>query len=85
VSRAAGALTPFRIDVAPEVLEDLARRLEHARLPGAPVDAGWEYGIEPDYLRRLLEHWRHGYDWRAAEARLNRLPQFIARVGVACT
>ena len=81
MSRAAGALTPFRIDVAPEVLEDLARRLEHARLPGAPVDAGWEYGIEPDYLRRLLEHWRHGYDWRAAEARLNRRPQFIACVG----
>ena len=81
MSGAPGALTPFRIDVPPHVLEDLARRLEHARLPGAPAEAGWEYGIEPGYLERLLARWRDGYDWRAAEARLNRLPQFMARVG----
>ena len=81
MSGEAGALTPFRIDVAAEVLEDLARRLEHARLPVAPADGGWDYGTEPAYLERLRARWRRGYDWRAAEARLNRLPQFIARVG----
>jgi microsomal epoxide hydrolase len=81
VSGPAAGLTPFRIEVAQEVLDDLSARLARARLPGAPVNAGWDYGIEPGYLGRLLAHWRTGYDWRAAEARLNRLPQFIARVG----
>jgi hypothetical protein len=32
------------------------------------VDAGWDYGIEPGYLQRLVDHWRTDYDWRAVEA-----------------
>ena len=27
------------------------------------------------YLKELAEYWRISYDWRAAEARLNRFPQ----------
>jgi epoxide hydrolase len=27
------------------------------------------------YTRELCEYWRTGYDWRAAEARLNGFPQ----------
>ena len=49
-------LVPFRIDVPASVLEDLAQRLARARWPGAPADAGWDYGIEPGYFRRLVEH-----------------------------
>ena len=75
------AIEPFRIDVPQAVLDDLGERLGRARLPGAPADAGWTYGTSPDYLERLLDHWRREYDWRSVEARLNRLPQFVASVG----
>ena len=51
-------LVPFRIEVPSRVLEDLAERLARVRLPGAPVDAGWDYGIEPGYLLRLVDYWR---------------------------
>jgi pimeloyl-ACP methyl ester carboxylesterase len=81
VTVAPAALTPFRIEVPAAVLQDLAERLARTRLPGAPVGAGWEYGIEPGYLRRLIDYWRTEYDWRAVEARLNRLPHFMASVG----
>jgi pimeloyl-ACP methyl ester carboxylesterase len=29
----------------------------------------------------VLAHWSNGFDWRAHEARLNRLPQYRARIG----
>ena len=74
-------LEPFTLDVPVDALEDLARRLEQARLPGEPANAAWDYGTSLPYLRRLLDYWRTEYDWRAVEARLNRLPQFVARVG----
>ena len=77
------ALEPFRIDVAQAVLDDLTERLARARLPSEPANAAWDYGIDPAYLRRLLRYWREEYDWRAVEARLNRLPQFMASVGDA--
>ena len=74
-------LEPFTIDVPQPILDDLAERLGRARLPSGPANAAWEYGVDLAYLRRLLDYWRTAYDWRAVEARLNRLPQYIASVG----
>jgi len=31
-------------------------------------------------MRELIAYWRDGFDWRAAEARLNAFPQFKTRV-----
>ena len=73
-------LRPFRVAIPDEALEDLRARLDRTRLPGDVQDAGWSYGTDLAFLRDLIEHWRHRYDWRAAEAALNRMPQFTARV-----
>jgi len=74
-------LEPFTIDVPDAVLADLRERLRRTRLPGEPVDAAWDYGANPGFVRRLLRYWLEEYDWRAVEARLNRLPMRMAAVG----
>lgn len=78
----AAAPQPFTISVPDDVLVDLRERLARTRLPNpAPEPAdGWEYGTNLAYLRELLDYWQNGFDWRAAEARLNELPQFTAEV-----
>jgi hypothetical protein len=43
-----------------------------------PTAPGWEAGVDPDYLRSLVEYWADEFDWRAAEARLNDYPQYLA-------
>jgi microsomal epoxide hydrolase len=45
--------------------------------PGGP----WAYGASADYMRALIAYWRDGFDWRKAEAGLNRFPQFKMQVG----
>lgn len=72
--------TPYRIAVADDVLTDLHERLSRTRLPGNLPGAPWSRGVDLDTLRTLLEYWRDRYDWRAAEARLNTLPQFTSTV-----
>ena len=42
--------------------------------------ASWEYGANCAYMREICRHWQEVFDWRAWEARLNRYPQFLARV-----
>lgn len=74
------SITPFRIDIPQDDLDDLARRLESARWPDELPDAGWDYGVAAGFLRELAEHWRTRYDWRAHERRLNALPQFSTEV-----
>ncbi|WP_426502246.1 epoxide hydrolase family protein [Dactylosporangium sp. McL0621] len=69
----------FRIDVPQTQLDDLHRRLADTRWPAQP-DTGWERGVPLTYLRELAEYWRTGFDWRAAEARLNSYEQYVTEI-----
>lgn len=73
-------VSPFRVEVSDDVLADLRDRLRRTRFV-TPSDATpWAAGTDPSYLRSLVGHWADGFDWRAAEDRLNRLPHFRADV-----
>jgi epoxide hydrolase len=74
------AIVPFRIDVPQADLDDLRGRLSHTRWPDELPDAGWDYGVPLEYLKGLAEYWRTSYDWRAQEAKLNELPQFMTTI-----
>src|SRR4051812_24413081 len=85
-------IRPYRIEIPAADLDDLQDRLERTILaepapavstpsgqppPGGPArPVEWEHGVPTDYVRRLVEYWRTGYDWRAWEAKLNDIPQF---------
>jgi len=73
-------IDPFRIDVEDSLLEDLRDRLARTRFPDQIDGTGWEYGVPIDYLRELVEYWRHDYDWRAQEALLNSFGHFRTRI-----
>ena len=67
---------PFTLRVGDEDLADLAQRLARTRFPDQAPGEPWAYGTDLDYMRGLVAYWRDGFDWRAAEARLNAFPQF---------
>src|SRR5579875_1446995 len=69
-------IIPFRIDIPEDQLEDLRERLRRTRWPEPETVAGWSQGTPLAYARSLCRYWLEDYDWRAAEARLNRFPQF---------
>jgi pimeloyl-ACP methyl ester carboxylesterase len=69
-------LLAFRIEIEEAELRDLRKRLERTRWPEAETVDDWSQGVPLAYLRDLCGYWVDGYDWRAAEARLNALPQF---------
>ncbi|MEI9850781.1 MAG: alpha/beta fold hydrolase [Sphingomonas sp.] len=72
---------PFRIAIPDAVLDDLRRRLARVRWPDEVAGSGWTLGADLGYMQGLIAYWRDDYDWRAQEARLNRLAQFRAPVG----
>jgi epoxide hydrolase len=73
-------IQPFRIQVPQADLDDLHERLGRVRWPDELPGTDWSYGVSVDYIRKLADHWRHGYDWREWEARLNEYPQFTTTV-----
>lgn len=76
----ADGIRPFRLTVPQADLDDLHDRLDRTRWPDELPGAGWDYGVPVGYLRELVRYWRHTYDWRAAEARLNEWPQFMTTI-----
>jgi pimeloyl-ACP methyl ester carboxylesterase len=73
-------MQPFQVDIPQSALDDLARRLAAVRWPEQLPEAGWDRGVPLDYVRELVEYWQTRYDWRAAEAEINKYPQFIANI-----
>ena len=74
-------IRPFRIEIPQTDLDDLQERLARTRwLDAAEERAGWTYGIDLGYMRELMDHWQHQYDWRTQESALNQYAQFKAEV-----
>lgn len=70
----------FRVDIPQARLDDLTARLANTRWPDEVPGVGWSRGVPLDYLKDLAEYWRTRYDWRAQEAALNHLPQYVTTV-----
>ncbi|QTK49562.1 epoxide hydrolase family protein [Xanthomonas euvesicatoria] len=64
-------MTPFRINIAQAELDDLNQRLGHTRWPSPETVSDHSQGPQSARIRRLVERWRTGYDWRATERLLN--------------
>lgn len=73
-------ITPFRIDVAPEMLSDLQRRLKNTRWSHQVEGTNWDAGTDVDYLKDLVDYWQTTYDWRKQETALNRFAHFKTEV-----
>src|SRR5450755_1730032 len=74
------SIRPYRISVPQAGIDDLRERLARTRWARDLPGTGWERGVPPGYLRELAACWAEEYDWRAHEAALNALPQFITTI-----
>ncbi|KAI0159504.1 microsomal epoxide hydrolase [Xylariaceae sp. FL1272] len=69
-------IQPYTISIPDADLEDLRERLRRTRFPSELSDVGTTMGAPLEAVKRIATYWAEKYDWRAAEASLNALPQF---------
>ena len=72
-------ITPFTISIPEEDVADLRARLEGTRYAAPAPGDGWEYGTPVSYLQDMVERWK-AFDWRAQEARMNAVPNFLTEI-----
>ncbi|WP_207944701.1 epoxide hydrolase family protein [Actinomadura rubrisoli] len=68
------------ITVPEAELDELRSRLLRTRWPIPWPVGGWEAGTDVGELRRLVDYWASGYDWRTHEAAINALPSHLADI-----
>jgi pimeloyl-ACP methyl ester carboxylesterase len=74
------AVTPFTLDIPQADLDDLRARLLAARWPDAETVDDTSQGPRLEAIRRLVERWATGYDWRATERLLNGWGQYTTTI-----
>ena len=75
---AASPAQPFRIDIAPAVIDDLRDRLRRTRWPADFGNEDWSYGTEGGYLRDLVTYWAEEYDWFKNQDEMNQYGHYRA-------
>jgi microsomal epoxide hydrolase len=70
----------YKIEIPQSDLDELRARVAATRWPPALADDSWDRGVPLAYLQGLAEYWATSYDWRAAEAALNRYPQWVTEI-----
>src|SRR5262249_10915100 len=75
---------PFRVEIDQKRIDAILQRVQTAKLPRqmstSAEKSAWETGADIRWLEGLRQYWITQFNWRAAEARLNRYPQYKARV-----
>ncbi|PYQ78997.1 MAG: hypothetical protein DMG03_26860 [Acidobacteria bacterium] len=71
---------PFMASVPQPTIDRILNRVKETRLPDRLDAPDWRYGANWAFMQTLTEYWTSTFDWRKAEANLNRYPQFLARV-----
>jgi pimeloyl-ACP methyl ester carboxylesterase len=83
VQQAAGdtaAVRPFQVSFPQSDLDELRRRVQATRWPEQETVSDDSQGARLAMMQELARYWGTDYDWRACEAKLNALPNFITEV-----
>src|SRR5437667_7820069 len=74
------AIRPFQVNVQEADLTELRRRINATKWPERETVTDASQGVQLATIQALARYWATEYDWRACEARLNAVPQFITEI-----
>jgi pimeloyl-ACP methyl ester carboxylesterase len=74
------AIRPFSIDVPPEKITDLRRRIAATQWPEKETVPDQSQGVPLAMMQELAQYWATEYDWSRCEEALKALPHFITEI-----
>jgi pimeloyl-ACP methyl ester carboxylesterase len=70
----------FQVGFPEADVTDLRRRINATRWPERETVTDDSQGVPLALMQELVSYWGTGYDWRACEAKLNALPNFVTEI-----
>ncbi len=70
----------FQIKIPQSKLDDLHHRIDQMNWPHDFDNADWQYGVPQGLLKDFAQTWRHAFDWRAQEAKMNAFAHYRTEV-----
>jgi pimeloyl-ACP methyl ester carboxylesterase len=80
VAPSSTTIRQFEVGFPEDELEDLRRRIDATRWPERETVEDDSQGVPLALMQELARYWATEYDWRACEAKLNALPNFVTEI-----
>ena len=74
------SIRPFSYHASDAQLADLKRRIKETRWPDRETVNDDSQGVRLATMQKVADYWANQYDWRRAEANLNKYPQFVTNI-----
>jgi pimeloyl-ACP methyl ester carboxylesterase len=69
-------IKPFEVRWREAAVDKILKKVRDYEFPDHLDGTGWKFGCDAGYLREFRDYWLNDYDAEAAQAELNRFPQF---------
>lgn len=66
----------FQVALPEAALQRTRAGLMRRNWPDVPKPESWRLGSDLGFMHRLVDHWQSEYNWRRAEAAMNRFEHF---------
>ena len=73
-------IRPFQFEAARANLADLRARIKATRWPDREQVRDASQGVQLATMQKLADYWLNHHDWRACEAKINAVPNFITEI-----
>ena len=74
-------MTPINIYIPQERLDRIQSQVrDHRFAPSVDHIQPWAYGVDQEWLKELCQYWWTEYDWRRAEAKINRFNNYASPI-----
>jgi len=73
-------IKPFKLNVSDNILKEINVKVKNFPWHEMPVDGGWNYGTNLEYMKEFSEYWVNKFNWKKHEDKINKFSNFKTNV-----
>ena len=71
---------PFKVSISDKVIKDIQNKIIKYPWHEMPIDGGWEYGTNLNYMKEIADYWVNKFDWKKYEDQINKFSNFTTNI-----
>ena len=71
---------PFKVNISDKIIKDIQNKIIKYPWHEMPIDGGWEYGTNLNYMKEIADYWVNKFDWKKYEDQINKFSNFTTNI-----
>ena len=71
---------PFKVNISDKIIKDIENKIRTYPWHEMPIDGGWKYGTNLNYMKEIADYWINKFDWKKYESQINKFSNFTTKI-----